>query len=103
METCARTLQTQGAKNVLVSLGEDGSFLLDETGKSRFCPPLAGKATDTVGAGDSMVAGFLAGFEKTRDYAYAFRLANACGAATAFSTWLADKQKIEECLAALAK
>jgi len=97
----ARLLQGEGAKNVLVSLGGDGSFLLDETGQTRICPPLKGKVYDTVGAGDSMVAGFLAGFEKTKDYAAAFLLANACGTATAFSDWLAKKEKIDECLAAL--
>ena len=101
VEPFASKLQEEGARNVLVSLGADGSFLLDETGKTRFCPPLTGKVIDTVGAGDSMVAGFLAGFEKTGDYAYAFRLANACGAATAFSPWLASRDAIEDCLAAL--
>lgn len=103
VETCARTLQTEGAKNVLVSLGADGSFLLDETGKTHRLPGLCGRAENTVGAGDSTVAGFLAGYEKTRDFAHAFLLANACGAATAFSPWLAGKQKIEECLAAFQK
>ena len=103
IEKSARQLQAEGARNVLVSLGKDGSFLLDETGQTHALPGLKGSAENTVGAGDSMVAGFLAGYEKTRDFAHAFLLSNACGAATAFSPWLADNRKIEECLAAFRK
>ena len=103
VEESARQLQTEGARNVLVSLGGDGSFLLDETGQTHRLPGLKGNAENTVGAGDSMVAGFLTGYEKTRDFAHAFLLSNACGAATAFSPWLAGKQQIEECLATFKK
>ena len=100
---CARLLQEKGAQNVLVSLGGEGSFLLDANGKSHICPALKGKVFDTVGAGDSMVAGFMAGYEQTGDFARAFLLANACGAATAFSPWLADREKIDSCLAAFSQ
>lgn len=101
LESYAKRLQEEGAQNVLISLGAQGSFLLDQDGCTHTCPALTGQVKDTVGAGDSMVAGFLAGYEQTHDFAHAFLLANACGAATAFSPWLAKKSKIEECLAAL--
>ncbi len=88
----ARTLQCSGAQNVLVSMGGQGALLLDETGKTSFVCAHTGKAVNTVGAGDSMVAGFVAGY--SQGYEYALKLGNACGAATAFSNSLASKQDI---------
>ena len=96
--TCARKLQQQGARNVLVSLAEDGAFLLDEAGNSHrmLCPK--GTVVNSVGAGDSMVAGFLTGWLETHSYAHALKLGIAAGSATAFSLGLADKAAIEALL-----
>ncbi len=85
-------LQKKGAKNVLVSLGKNGALLLDEFGMLHRHPALGGKPVNTVGAGDSMVAGFLVGAEK--DYAYALRLGSAAGGATACSQGLAEEDDI---------
>ena len=100
--TCAKALQEKGARNVLVSMAGNGALLLDETGRLHRiqCPP--GQVRNSVGAGDSMVAGFLAGWLKTGDYAYALRLGTAAGSATAFSLGLASKEKIEELFHSLA-
>ena len=94
----AKELQSMGAKNVLVSLGGDGALLLDETGEvSRIgvapCPMV-----NSVGAGDSMVAGFLAGYLQSNDYKYALKLGTVCGGATANSEGLAKRKRIEELL-----
>ena len=92
----ARTLQQKGARNVLVSMAGDGALLVDENGEvhSIGCPK--GKVVNSVGAGDSMVAGFVAGWMQTRSYSFALRLGTACGSATAFSLGLATKEKIDE-------
>ena len=100
-ERCARELKKAGAQNVLVSLGGDGALLIDEFDRLHTAGTLPGTVKGTVGAGDSMVAGFLAGWHKTGDYTTAFRLANACGMATAFSDWLGDKQTIDRCFSTL--
>ena len=92
----ARKLQEMGAKNVLVSLGGDGAMLLDEFGNVHHEGIIKGKVLNTVGSGDSMVAGFLAGCIRKNDYAYALRLGSACGNATAFLPGLATREKIEE-------
>ena len=88
----AKELKNRGAVNVLVSLGGDGALLADEFGRIHRVKALPGKVVNTVGSGDSMVAGFLAGAE--RDYEYALKLGNAAGNATAFSFGLADKESI---------
>lgn len=93
-----KKLQAMGAKNVLVSRGKDGAALLDESGELRTIGNAPGKIISAVGCGDSMVAGFLAGWEQKKDYAYALRLGSACGNATAFSETLANKQEIENML-----
>lgn len=93
-----RRLQEQGAKNVLISRGRDGAVLLDENGKTYTMGNVPGRIVSAVGCGDSMVAGFLAGYIETGDYAYALKLGSACGNATAFSTALADKKEIEAML-----
>ncbi len=92
----ARELQSKGARNVLVSRGKDGALLLTETGEVLTMAALGGKPVNTVGAGDSMLAGFLAGVEK--NYAYALKLGIACGGATACQPGLAKKTDIEKLL-----
>ncbi|MBQ4446948.1 MAG: 1-phosphofructokinase [Clostridia bacterium] len=92
----ARRLQEMGAKNVLVSLGGDGAMLLDETGRVHKAAAAKGRVLNTVGSGDSMVAGFVAGCMLKNDYAYALRLGTACGGATAFLPGLATREKIDE-------
>lgn len=95
----AQELQKMGARNVLVSLGGDGALLVDEYGKLHKEGVVKGKVLNTVGSGDSMVAGFVAGWIEKEDYAYALRLGSACGNATAFLNGLATREKIEELLA----
>lgn len=94
LENAAR-LQQMGARNVLVSLAGDGALLLDETGNAHRLPCPKGTVVNSVGAGDSMVAGFLAGWLQTQDYDYALRLGIAAGSATAFSLGLAEKAAID--------
>ena len=95
---CAGSLQEQGARNILVSMAGDGSVLLDETGAARRLGVPPGTARRSVGAGDSMVAGFLAGWLETRDYAAAHRMGAAAGSATAFSNGLASGEEIRTLL-----
>ena len=97
----ARKLQQRGARNVLVSMAGDGALLLDETGAVHRIGTPKGKVVNSVGAGDSMVAGFIAGYLQSGSYSYALRLGTACGSATAFSLGLATKEKIDELLAQL--
>ena len=94
----AARLQEMGARNVLVSMGKDGAVLLDETGGKHYAEAFKGTVINTVGAGDSMVAGFIAGYEKTGDFAYALKLGSASGSATAFCEGLADIKSIEALL-----
>lgn len=88
----AAMLKEKGAQNVLVSLGADGALLLDEFGKIHRQKAFSVEAVNTVGSGDSMVAGFLAGCE--RSYEYALRLGTAAGGATACSEGLAKREAI---------
>ena len=92
---CAQKLQAMGGRNVLVSLAGDGALLLDEAGATHRIGCPSGQVVNSVGAGDSMVAGFLAGFLQTGDYDHALKLGTAAGSATAFSLALADKAKID--------
>lgn len=91
---CAAELQRRGARNVLVSMAGDGSLLLDERGGTHRLGVPKGRVRNSVGAGDSMVAGFLAGWLERGDYDYALRLGAAAGSATAFSDALATKAEI---------
>lgn len=93
---CAKELQDEGAENVLVSLGKDGAILIDETGKIHKKDAYKIKAVNTVGSGDSMVAGFIAGAEE--GYEKALILGTAAGGATASSNGLATKEAIFELL-----
>ena len=92
----ARSLQEKGARNVLVSMAGDGALLVDEQGQTHRIGCPKGKVVNSVGAGDSMVAGFVAGWMQTKSYAFALRLGTACGSATAFSLGLATRKKIDE-------
>ncbi len=91
----AQKLQEQGAENVLVSMAGDGAFLLTREKKTYRIGVPKGKVINSVGAGDSMVAGFLAGYLAEPDYEKALRLGTAAGSATAFSEGLAQKEDIE--------
>lgn len=101
VESCARLLQQQGARNVLVSMAGKGALLLDETGCVHRMAAPVGKVVNSVGAGDSMVAGFLAGYLESGDYAHALRLGTAAGSATAFAQGLADHDAIQKLLETL--
>ncbi|MBR5540247.1 MAG: 1-phosphofructokinase [Clostridia bacterium] len=98
---CARQLQVEGARNVLVSRAKDGALLLDETGVCHTIGTAPGALRSSVGCGDSMVAGFIAGWLQQKNYAFALRLGAACGNATAFSDALAAKAEIEAVLSHL--
>ena len=93
IEEYARRLKDMGARNVLVSMAGDGALLLDENGETHICGVCKGMVKNSVGAGDSMVAGFIAGSEKG-DYEYALKLGTAAGGATAFSDGLAQREEI---------
>lgn len=95
--TYAAKLKEMGAQNVLVSMAGDGALLLDEHGKTHVCGVCKGTVKNSVGAGDSMVAGFLAG-SIDGDYAYALKLGTATGGATAFSDGLAKREEIDRLL-----
>ena len=91
----AKQLKKRGAQNVLVSLGKDGAILLTKDDKVLVSKAPKGKIVNTIGSGDSMVAGFLAGYCKTKDYEYALKVGVAAGSASAFSTELASKNEVE--------
>lgn len=91
----ARKLQEQGARNVLVSMARDGAILITEEGDVHKLGVPKGIVKNSVGAGDSMVAGFIAGYLKTGNYKEALKLGTAAGSATAFSSGLATKEEIE--------
>lgn len=93
----AKKLQQKGAQNVLVSMGEKGSILLDENGKSYKKAAISNKnVINTVGAGDSMVAGFLAGYLKYKNYEDALKLGIASASATVNNVFLGTKDEINE-------
>ena len=95
--TYAKKLQEMGAQNVLMSMAGDGALLIDETGKQHVCGVCKGTVKNSVGAGDSMVAGFVAG-SMHGDYEAALKLGTAAGGATAFSEGLAQRAEIERLL-----
>lgn len=94
----SKLLQEKGAENVLVSCGKKGAVLLDSQGNTYQIGNVPGKIISSVGCGDSMVAGFVAGYIEKGDYAYALKLGAACGNATAFSQSLATKEEIDAML-----
>ncbi|MCQ2492329.1 MAG: 1-phosphofructokinase [Lachnospiraceae bacterium] len=97
----AKKLQDLGARNVLISMAGDGAILVDENGEVSVSKPPKGTVKNSVGAGDSMVAGFIAGYLKNGSYEEALKMGLATGSATAFSEGLATKELMEELLATL--
>ena len=101
--TYAKKLQEKGAQNVLISMAGDGAILLTAEGQSFKCPAPKGKLINSVGAGDSMVAGFITGYiESNGDFAKAFHMGVATGSASAFSENLATRPEVEALLATIA-
>lgn len=92
----AKKLQEKGARNVLVSMAGAGAVLAAENGEVYMLPAPKGTLVNAVGAGDSMVAGFLAGWLEHQSYSHAFRMGVAAGSASAFSQLLATREEIEE-------
>lgn len=90
-----RKLQEKGALNVLISMAGEGAVLIAEDGQILESPAPKGTLVNGVGAGDSMVAGFLAGWLKSKDFRHAFHMGVAAGSASAFSEYLAKKEEIE--------
>ncbi|MCI6851662.1 MAG: 1-phosphofructokinase [Clostridiales bacterium] len=97
----ARKLQEQGARNVLISMAGQGAVLVAEDGSVHLTPAPKGTLVNAVGAGDSMVAGFLAGWQERHDYGHAFRMGVAAGSASAFSRYLATREEVEMVFAQL--
>ncbi len=94
----AKELQKIGARNVLVSMAGDGAILVAEDGNVYESEAPKGEVVNSVGAGDSMVAGFVAGYLATEDYKQAFKMGIAAGSASAFSEELAKKEEVEAIL-----
>lgn len=91
----AKKLQEKGARNVLVSMAGTGAVLVAEDGNVYMSDAPKGTVVNAVGAGDSMVAGFVAGYLETHDHEYAFHKGIAAGSASAFSEHLATKDEVE--------
>ena len=89
-----KKLQKQGARNVLISMAGEGAVLVAEDGSVYEAPAPKGTLVNAVGAGDSMVAGFTAGWIEKKDYRHAFYLGVSAGSASAFSEYLATKEEI---------
>jgi 1-phosphofructokinase len=94
----AGKLQEMGARNVLISMAGDGAVLITEDGSVFESEAPKGTVKNSVGAGDSMVAGFLAGYLNTKNYSHAFKMGVCTGSASAFSDTLATKTEVEELL-----
>ena len=91
-----RKLQEKGARNVLISMAGEGAVLIAENGEVYSSPAPKGTLVNGVGAGDSMVAGFMTGWMEKQDYEHAFRMGVATGSASAFSEYLATRPEVEE-------
>ncbi len=92
----AKKLQEKGARNVLISMAGEGAVLVAENGEVLKSEAPKGKVVNSVGAGDSMVAGFIAGWCEKHEYAHAFKMGLSSGSASAFSEVLATKPEIEK-------
>lgn len=90
----AKKLQEMGARNVLISMAGEGAVLAAEDGSVHDAPAPKGVLVNAVGSGDSMVAGFTAGWMEKRDYRHAFYMGVAAGSASAFSEYLATREEI---------
>jgi 1-phosphofructokinase len=97
----AKKLQERGARNVIVSMAGEGAVFVGENGEVAMSEAPKGTVVNSVGAGDSMVAGFLAGVIETNDMAKAFRMGLCTGSASAFSPDLATRPEVEALLATL--
>jgi len=98
----AEKLQKEGARNVLISMAGEGAVFISESGEVMKSPAPKGKVVNSVGAGDSMVAGFLTGYmENAGDCEKAFRMGLCTGSASAFSPDLATRQEVEALLATI--
>ncbi len=95
IEYYAKELQKMGARNVLISMAGDGAILITEEGETIQMGTPKGKVINSVGAGDSMVAGFVAGYLKNNSYEEALKTGTAAGSATAFSEGLASIEMIQ--------
>lgn len=94
----AKKMQQLGAQNVLVSMAGKGAVFVSEEGHIELRDAPKGQVRNSVGAGDSMVAGFIAGYLNNKDYVEAFRMGIATGSASAFSDNLATKEEVETIL-----
>jgi 1-phosphofructokinase len=94
----ARKMHEAGARNVLISMGGMGAVLVAEDGSTYSAPAPKGILKNSVGSGDSMVAGFMTGWLRTGSYEEAFKMGVAAGSASAFSDYLATKDEVEEVL-----
>jgi 1-phosphofructokinase len=99
--TYAKKLQEMGALNVLVSMAGEGAVLVTEMGDVYKMDAPKGKVINSVGAGDSMVAGFLAGYFERNDYFHAFKMGVCTGSASAFSNELATRGEVENLLSSI--
>ncbi|MGB8453761.1 MAG: 1-phosphofructokinase [Anaerocolumna sp.] len=97
----AGKLQERGARNVLISMAGDGAVLITDSGEVITSPAPKGKVINSVGAGDSMVAGFLTGYLEKKNYKHAFKMGISAGSASAFSTQLATKADVLDILKTL--
>ena len=98
LEECMEELLSMGAQNVIISMSGRGAiFMGQDHNVIRMSAP-EGKNVSAVGAGDSLIAGFLAGYVETKDFSYSLRLGVVCGSATAFTSWLATAEDIEHLL-----
>ncbi|MCQ2968663.1 MAG: 1-phosphofructokinase [Clostridium sp.] len=96
--TYAKKLQEIGARNVIISMAGDGAILIEENGEITVSATPKGTLVNSVGAGDSMVGGFLAGISEQKSIKEAFKMGVATGSASAFSEGLATRDKVEELL-----
>lgn len=92
---CARKLQEDGARNVIVSMGSSGAVMVIETKQSMYVRAARGQLVNSVGAGDSMIAGFIHEYIKSGNYFSALNFATAAGSACAFTKNLATREQIE--------
>lgn len=97
----AKKLQEAGAKNVLISMAGEGAVFISEKGDVLKSEAPKGKVVNSVGAGDSMVAGFMTGYLETGDYEKAFKMGLCTGSASAFSPDLATRPEVEALLATI--
>lgn len=99
----AKKLQELGARNVLISMAGEGAVFISEDGKEYKSKAPKGKLVNSVGAGDSMVAGFISGYLESNDYKHAFLKGLCTGSASAFSIELANKEEVDDLMNIISK